>query len=110
MRLPQYELLFSAWSEQTHATPGVFAGDLFIKYEDELISEALAGIEGVSAHTFPLIAGAGRREAETLSMSIVLFVQLWRQLPSVSQPNPELSNSWIEHIKSITGGKGLPLE
>ena len=108
MRVPQYELLFSAWSEQTHATPGVFAGDLFLKYEEEVIAEALAEIEGISPELLPPIGGAARRGVQTLSMATVLFVQLWQQLPNVTQPGSR-GLGWLERIKAFAGEKGLPI-
>lgn len=109
MRVTQYELLFSAWSEQTHATPGVFASDLFLQYEEEVIAEAFEEIDGVSPESLPLISGVVRREAQTLSMAIALFMQLWEQLPHVPQPEPERSRHWLEAIRAFTGDKGLPL-
>ncbi|MER6531290.1 DUF5677 domain-containing protein [Streptomyces sp. NPDC001508] len=108
MRVPQYELLFSAWSEQTHATPGVFANDLFLQYEEEVIAEALAEIEGIPPEFIPPIGGAARREVQTLSMATVLFMQLWQQLPNVNQPGSRWPD-WLERIKDFAGGKGLPI-
>lgn len=109
MRVTQYELLFSAWSEQTHATPGVFASDLFLQYEEEVIADAIAEIDGVSTESLPPISGVARREVQTLSMAIALFMQLWEQLPNVPQPDPERSRSWLEGIRAFAGEKGLPM-
>ncbi len=109
VRVTQYELLFSAWSEQTHATPGVFAGDLFLQYEEEVVAEAIAEIHGVSPELLPPISGAARREAQTLSMAVALFIQLWEQLPHVPQPGPERSRNWIEVVGSFAGHKGIPM-
>ncbi|MFE9764770.1 DUF5677 domain-containing protein [Streptomyces sp. NPDC005808] len=109
MRVTQYELLFSAWSEQTHATPGVFASDLFLQYEEEVIAEAFAEIDGVSLELLPPISGVARREAHTLSMAIALFMQLWEQLPHVPQPDPEHVRKWLDGIKAFAGDRGLPM-
>ncbi|WP_435238211.1 DUF5677 domain-containing protein [Streptomyces sp. YPW6] len=109
MRVTQYELLFSAWSEQTHATPGVFASDLFLKYEEEVIAEAIAEVDGLSPESFPPISGVARREVQTLSMAIALFMQLWEKLPHVPQPMPEGSRNWLEVIRAFAGDKGLPM-
>ncbi|MEU7196417.1 DUF5677 domain-containing protein [Streptomyces xinghaiensis] len=109
MRVSQYELLFSTWSEQTHATPGAFATDLFVRYEDEIIDEALAKVDGVPREISREISGVGRREVQTLSMTSLLFLQLWQQLPNVGQPSPDEFSRWQETIKRHAATKGLPI-
>ncbi|WSA79402.1 DUF5677 domain-containing protein [Streptomyces sp. NBC_01799] len=105
MREHQYELLFSAWSEQTHATPGVFATDLFDRYEVEVSAEALAKAEGVPPGRFPLLTGADRKAAQTLSMTITLFIQLWQQLPNVPQSSVEEINSRLGRVRMFMARK-----
>ncbi|MFE1781379.1 DUF5677 domain-containing protein [Streptomyces sp. NPDC059506] len=109
MRVSQYELLFSTWSEQTHATPGVFVTDLFVRYEDEIIDEALAEVDGVPPEVLRAITGVGRREVQTLSMTNLLFLQLWQQLPNVRQPSSDEFSRWQATIKRHAATKGLPI-
>ncbi|MFJ9195674.1 DUF5677 domain-containing protein [Streptomyces globisporus] len=109
MRVAQYEMLFSTWSEQTHATPGVFATDLFIRYEDEILDEALAEIDGVPPEVMREISGVGRREVQTLGMTSLLCLQLWQQLPNVRQPSPDECSRWQSAIKRHAATKGLPI-
>ncbi|MFE9018407.1 DUF5677 domain-containing protein [Streptomyces sp. NPDC007808] len=109
MRIRQYELLFSAWSEQTHATPSVFATNLFDQYEEEVIADAYAKAMDalpdssrlITEAGFPLINGARRREAETLSMSVTLFVHLWQQLPNVSALNTGDMRSILRRVREF---------
>ncbi|MEV4999107.1 hypothetical protein [Streptomyces niveus] len=109
MRVSQYELLFSTWSEQTHATPGVFATDLFVQHEDEIIEEALAEVDEVPLEVLRAISGVGRREVQTLSMASLLFLQLWQQLPNVRQPSSDEFDKWQATIKRHAATKGLPI-
>ncbi|GES32328.1 DUF5677 domain-containing protein [Streptomyces angustmyceticus] len=109
MRVPQYELLFSTWSEQTHGAPGVLATDLFLRYEEEIVAEALAEVKGVPPELPQLITGSGLKGMQTLSMAIILFLHLWQQLPNVPQPDLGECSKWLGITKAFTGGKGIPI-
>jgi hypothetical protein len=101
MRALQYELLFTAWSEQTHATPGVFTTELFDRFEEEVAAEAFAEIEEALRPSVALLTGVGRREAQTLAMTIVLFLQLWQRLPGVVPPRAEDVDSWLSRVRKF---------
>ncbi len=109
MRVPQYELLFSTWSEQTHATPGAFATGLFIEYEDEIIAEALSKIDRIPLEISQVLAGARLRQVQTLGVTTLFFLQIWHQLPKVPQPDSIQSNKWNAIIKNYARGKGFPI-
>ncbi|MEU2619760.1 DUF5677 domain-containing protein [Streptomyces sp. NPDC007157] len=112
MRIRQYVLLFTTWSEQAHAAPGVFAADLFVQYEEEVIAEAFAEIKEELNVSLDLIAGVAKREAQTLYMAIIHFMQLWQQLPKVSAPKREV-DLWLRNAGAFmaqrVSGPSLPI-
>ncbi|MFB8381056.1 DUF5677 domain-containing protein [Streptomyces rubiginosohelvolus] len=105
LRERQYELLFSAWSEQAHAAPGVFATGLFDLYEQEVWEEELAKVKGKLPENFPLLTGGDRRAAQTLGMGIVLFLQLRQQLPGVPQSTTEEIREFQNGVRKFMARK-----
>ncbi|MFI1519531.1 DUF5677 domain-containing protein [Kitasatospora cineracea] len=107
MRAKQYDLLFSTWSEQTHATPSIFTSDLFDRYEEEVLGEAMTEVTRLLPSSFSLIGGQGRREAHTLSMVIVLFTQLWRILPNAPRPIEDEAENRLKKVKEFMARRVL---
>ena len=76
MRTKQYKVLFSAWSEQAHGTPGAVIG--------QMMREDMRAVDSVRAREEVVT-----RSMETLAMALTLFVELWMNLGNVSQPKLE---------------------
>ena len=85
LRLSQYELLYSPWSEQVHAAPGALIDSMFrnqgTDWQKLVIEE-----DEVRIH-------------EAVSMAITLFLELRRFLPAIDAPDPEKANDWLEGAK-----------
>lgn len=78
-RLDQYDLLFTAWSRESHATPGATLTDPL----------ALGGNwENIAAKEYA-------QTIQTTMMAILLFIDLWKLLPHVTKPSdPEQFTKW----------------
>lgn len=98
-RISQYELLFSAWSEQAHGSPSVFFGALWQALDDEEYY-----------HPF-FLRGTDHKIAQTLGMSIILFTQLWAELPILSKVSPKEFDSWTTPVEEFMRRRmvGAPL-
>jgi hypothetical protein len=100
-RTSQYDLLFSAWSEQAHGSPGVFFGALWQALDDEEFYHPV------------FLRGTDHKIAQTLGMAIILFVQLWGELPVLAKASPKKFETWTgaveEFMKRRVAGPPLPI-
>jgi hypothetical protein len=80
LRTDQYVLLFSTWSEQTHASPGALIGDILGQRINRTLEDFLKGDEV--------------RVAEVAAMAVVLFIDLWRLLPSIPALDEARVQTW----------------
>ena len=90
MRTKQYKVLFSAWSEQAHGTPGAVIG--------QMMREDMRAVDSVRAREEVVT-----RSMETLAMALTLFVELWMNLGNVSQPKLEQFMEWFARLNEVTG-------
>jgi hypothetical protein len=85
LRMSQYDLLYSPWSEQVHAAPGALIASMFrnqsADWQDLVIEE-----DEVRIH-------------EAVSMAISLFLELRRFLPAIDSPDPDKAYEWIQRAK-----------
>ncbi|WP_250442695.1 DUF5677 domain-containing protein [Actinotalea sp. C106] len=88
LRLNQYELLFTAWSEETHAAPGALIDSITRRVGDQ-------GIKG-------LIADDDRNVAEVQAMSLMLFFELGLLLPDAPDLGAKAIEGWINRLRSWT--------
>lgn len=82
LRVDQYQLLYSAWSEQAHASPSVF----------------LESIVGADKPVDEIVSGDDTRIAETMSIAISLFIELRRVLPHFPSPDITEQLDWIRRL------------
>jgi hypothetical protein len=82
LRLDQYQLLFAAWSEETHGAPAALIGNMFP--DNRTVEE--------------VIASDDTRIAETVTMAISLFLELWTLLPHVPLLDPMKGLEWTNII------------
>lgn len=94
LRVAQYELLFTAWSEQVHASPGALVDTFFTQATGSWIEEAVASDD---LHI-----------AETASVGVALFIDLWTALPAVPAFDPEAAWSWTETLLAESEKLGAP--
>lgn len=95
IRRDQYRLLFSVWSEQTHASPsavmqGLLAGDV--------VPEVVLASDDV-------------RIAETVASAIAMFLEVWHRLPTIPPLDPVKGTKWFERMLEDAmkyGGKPKP--
>jgi hypothetical protein len=79
MRMDQYDLLFTPWSDEAHAAPGALIASMFPRtFSRERI-----------------IANDSIRISETLMMALNFFVELWSLLPHVPQVPHEQILAWL---------------
>lgn len=85
LRISQYELLYSPWSEQVHAAPGALIDSMFRnkgpRWQELVIEE-----DEVRIH-------------EAVSMAISLFLELRRFLPNIVVPDADKVHEWLERAK-----------
>lgn len=82
LRSRQYELLYSAWSEQTHASPSAVLDSMFLT-EDDFDA---------------LIASDDVRAAELIGTAVTLLIELWHSLPEIPGPDPVEVAAWQETL------------
>lgn len=82
IRRDQYRLLFSEWSDQTHASPAVLL--------QTMLSEQIS--------TQDFVRRDDIRIAETVGSAITHFIDLWLALPTVPPPDPNSAKGWFEHL------------
>jgi hypothetical protein len=95
IRTDQYELLFSAWSEQTHASPGALLGNIF----------SLAGSKAIEE----IVADDDREIIEVAGVSISLFFELWWALPNVVPLDSQTAAGWMEKFADEARKRGAPI-
>jgi hypothetical protein len=82
LRQDQYQLLFAAWSDETHGAPTALIGNMFPG--NRTVEEVIA---------FDDI-----RIAETVTVAISLFLELWTLLPHVPQLDPMKGLEWTSRM------------
>jgi hypothetical protein len=92
LRADQYELMFSAWSEQTHAAPAALIDNIFSS------ERSVADV----------VASDDARIAETVTMAITLFVELWALLPNVPQADSAQRRGWTSRMLKEARRHGAP--
>jgi len=93
-RVDQYELLFTAWSEQVHASPGALLDTFFAQATEGWIEEAIASDD---LHI-----------AETASIGVVLFIDLWTTLPALRPIELDAARNWTETLMTESAKLGAP--
>ena len=84
LRIHQYKLLYSPWSEQVHAAPAALVTNLFLTKGDNWMERVVAE-DDVRIH-------------EAFSMAVTLFLELWQILPKIKSPAPGLTNHWLTKL------------
>lgn len=92
LRKDQYQLLYSAWSEQAHASPSVF----------------LESIVGTDKPVDEIVSSDDTRIAETMSIAISLFIELRRALPHLPSPDITEQLDWIRRLLDEAQRHGAP--
>lgn len=78
-RLAQYDLMFTAWSRESHATPGA------------TLRDPLA----VGTNSENVAAKEYAQTLQTTMMAILLFIDLWKLLPHMPKPpDPDQFTLW----------------
>ncbi|MBE0011652.1 hypothetical protein DXT87_18040 [Arthrobacter sp. AET 35A] len=85
LRMHQYKLLYSPWSEQVHATPGALI-DAIMRTSGPGWEQAVMETDETQIH-------------EAVSMAVTLFVELRGFLPAIQAPDPTAVSSWMERVK-----------
>lgn len=89
MRLHQYENLFISWSEQAHAAPRSLIDNIFREADEGWIERTIESDE--------------RKIVEASSMTLMLFLALWEELPHAIQPTAEQTLNWMRVMMHIIG-------
>lgn len=84
MRMNQYRLLYSAWSEHAHATPGALVDAILRTSGPGWMEEVMASDEA--------------QIAECVRMAVALFVNLRMYLPSIRMIDPEVADGWFQRV------------
>jgi hypothetical protein len=92
LRESQYAILFSAWSEQAHASPGAL----------------LQGFAPSGAPLEQVIATDDVRIAETVSSALTWFVELWLSFRSVPPPDHSAVVGWFDTFLRWAKRYGAP--
>jgi len=95
LRHAQYEQLFVLWSEQVHAAPAALMGGLFP-------SDATGDVADV-------VALDDLRVAETGSIAVTLFAELWRVLPTVAPLDDHVLGGWATALIRQAQTLGAPM-
>lgn len=95
LRADQYQMLFSAWSEQAHASPGALLDGIFLRVGDEAKDQ--------------IAADEDREVIEIAGISITMFLQLWWALPDVPALDKGLAAGWLEDFSEEARRHGAPL-
>ena len=93
MRQHQYKLLYSAWSEHAHATPGALVDAILRSSGPGWVEEVMADDEA--------------NIQECVRMGVALFVELRMYLPCIEPIVPEMANGWFHRVlpSEIRGGE-----
>jgi hypothetical protein len=92
LREDQYHLLFAAWSEQVHAAPAAVIENMFAR--DVALEE--------------IVAKDDARIAETVTMAITLFLELWTLLPHVPAVDRTQRLAWTTALMDEARRHGAP--
>lgn len=85
MRRHQYKLLYSAWSEHAHATPGALVDTILRASGPGWMEQVMADDE---AHI-----------QESVRMAVALFVELRMHLPAIDPVDGDVAWDWLERVK-----------
>jgi hypothetical protein len=96
MRVPQYEQLFTIWSEQTHASPGALIDSFAQRAGEDWIEE--------------VVARDDVRIAEMVTIAISLLFELWHMLPNAPAIDGAQFKRWTEGLISEARKHGAPAE
>lgn len=91
MRKNQYDMLFRMWSEQMHGAPAALLDDM-------------VATRSVSK----IIAEEDVRIAETMTMALSLFVELWMLLPHAPTPEAEHLVRWTAQVGDEARRRSTP--
>jgi hypothetical protein len=94
LRKAQYELLFTAWSEQTHGSPRVLL--------ETLVPRSGAGVRA------EIIQNDDVRVIETASMAAGLFLELWSKLHSITPVGASRRAAWLRQLMEVAQRHGAP--
>jgi hypothetical protein len=86
MCLSQYEQLFVAWSEETHAAPVALLEGILPKQEESWIERQIARDD--------------REIGQMTLMLVVLFLEMWELLPAAPPLDPEVALGWITPLRN----------
>ncbi len=92
LREDQYHLMFVTWSEQAHGAPAALMENLFPRVD--AVDEVVAADDA--------------RVAETVTMAITLFLELWMLLPHVPQVDPAPRLAWTTALMKEARRHGAP--
>lgn len=92
LRIDQYELLFSTWSEQAHGAPTTLLENMF--------PPGLSPDHVVAADDVEIV--------QTVMTAVMLFLELWVLLPYVPQADPEQRLKWINSAIEEARKNGAP--
>ena len=95
LRTDQYQLLFSAWSEQAHASPGALLDGIFLRVGNEAKDQ--------------IAADEDREVIEVAGISITMFLQLWWALSDVPALDKGLAADWLDVFSVEARRHGAPL-
>jgi hypothetical protein len=87
MRAHQYDHLFTIWSEQAHAAPRSLIENLFHDAGEQWVETVF------ESDTKKII--------EVASMSLMMFLSLWRELPNTAPLPPEQTLLWTRRMMGI---------
>jgi len=93
MRLKQYEMLFSEWSEETHAAPGALIGAIVGRQETDWVERAVAEDD--------------REIGQLILLLVVLFLETTRTLEGVPTPDLEHQLMWMARLDAELRSRGL---
>lgn len=82
LRKDQYKILFTVWSEQTHATPGALLNSIFPGAFDP----------------DQIVANDDTKIAETIGVAVTLFLDLHGLLPRIPRLPMDKQRGWIEKL------------
>jgi hypothetical protein len=92
LRVNQYDLLFSAWSEQAHAAPAALMENMFPR--------------GLSAEE--IVASDDVEIVQTVMLAVTLFLEIWVLLPHVPQADATQRLKWTDAMIEEARKHGAP--
>ncbi|MFF2325310.1 MULTISPECIES: DUF5677 domain-containing protein [unclassified Streptomyces] len=87
MRAHQYEHLFTSWSEQAHAAPRSLIENLFHNAGEQWVEE--------------VFESDSKKIIESASMTLMMFLSLWRVLPHAVPLSSDQVLSWTRRMMEI---------